>query len=271
MNRLLNVGREYFSIKFLRMQSDIENVARLCKKAQRIVAFTGAGISEESGIPTYRDANGLWTKYDPNKYASVDYFLQDPSYYWRFFREVRYPMLFEGARPNPGHAALADLERVGKLRCVITQNIDGLHQEAGSRRVIELHGNTRIIRCLECLKEYTAQKAYEMTETQIPPVCTACGGLLKPAVVFFGEQLPQDAIREAYREAEGCDLFFVVGSSLVVHPAADIPVRAKECGARLVIVNKEPTVMDDVADRVLHARAGTTLPRIVEALRTLKE
>ncbi|UCE20048.1 MAG: NAD-dependent deacylase [Gemmatimonadota bacterium] len=245
------------------MQSDIEKASTFIREAKRMVAFTGAGISEESGIPTYRDTNGLWTKYDPSKYASIDYFLQDPSYYWHFFREVRYPLLFESAQPNPGHLALADLERTGKLRCVITQNIDGLHQEAGSTRVIELHGNTRIIRCLECSKEFTAEKVYEMTETRIPPLCTDCGGLLKPAVVFFGEQLPQDAVHDAYAEAEACDLFLVVGSSLVVYPAAHIPVRAKECGARLVIINKEPTVMDTLADAVLNAKAGTTLPQII--------
>ena len=252
------------------MQTDIEKVATLARDAKRIVAFTGAGISEESGIPTYRDTNGLWTKYDPSKYASIDYFLQDPSYYWNFFREVRYPSLFENARPNPGHLALADLEHGGKLRCVITQNIDGLHQEAGSRRVIELHGNTRIIQCLQCSKEYSAENVYEMTETHIPPECTDCGGLLKPAVVFFGESLPQGAVREAYTEAEGCDLLLVVGSSLVVYPAAHIPVRAKECGARLVIINKEPTVMDTMADIVLNAKAGTTLPPIVEATISFK-
>jgi NAD-dependent deacetylase len=253
------------------MQRDIEEVARLCEKAKRIVAFTGAGISEESGIPTYRDTNGLWTKYDPSKYASIDYFLQDPSYYWHFFREVRYPLLFESAKPNPGHMALAHLESTGKLRCVITQNIDGLHQEAGSKRVIELHGNTRIIQCLECHRAFTAEKVYEMTETQIPPVCTECGGLLKPAVVFFGEQLPEDAVHDAYTEAEGCDLFLVVGSSLVVYPAAHIPVRAKECGANLVIINKEPTVMDSMADVVLNTKAGTALPQIIDALRTFEK
>jgi len=253
------------------MHADIERVARLVGEARHIVAFTGAGISAESGIPTYRDAGGLWYKYDPNKYANIDYFLQDPSYYWQFFREVRYPLLFEEAKPNPGHLALAELEAHGPLRCVITQNIDGLHQEAGSQRVIELHGNTRIIRCLDCSKEYGAQRVYQLTETHMPPPCPDCGGLLKPAVVFFGEQLPEEAVRQAYDEAESCDLFLVVGSSLVVYPAAHIPVRAKECGARLVIVNKEPTVMDDMADAIVHEEAGTALPHIAETLTISEE
>ena len=248
------------------MQSDIERIVKCVGEAKRIVAFTGAGISAESGIPTYRDTDGLWMQYDPNKYASIDYFLQDSSYYWNFFREVRYPLLFEKAKPNPGHIALAELEEIGKLTCVITQNIDGLHQEAGSKRVIELHGNTRIIRCLNCSKEYTAENVYEMTETQMPPLCPDCRGILKPAVVFFGESLPEEAVQAAYDESESCDLFLVVGSSLVVYPAAHIPVRAKECGAQLVIINKEPTVMDTIADIVLKAKAGTTLPQIVAAI-----
>lgn len=247
------------------MKSDIERVAQFVCEAKRIAAFTGAGISAESGIPTYRDTDGLWTKYDPNKYASIDYFLHDPSYYWQFFREVRYPLLFEKAKPNPGHLALAELEREGSLRCVITQNIDGLHQEAGSKRVIELHGNTRIIRCLECTKELTAEKAYMLTETHIPPPCPDCGGILKPAVVFFGESLPEQAVREAYSEADACDLLLAIGSSLMVYPAAHIPVRAKECGARLVIISTEPTAMDNIADSVVYNKAGTVLPKIVES------
>ena len=250
------------------MQADTEKAAQFVRDAKQSVAFTGAGISEESGIPTYRDTDGLWTKYDPSKYASIDYFLHDPSYYWRFFREVRYPLLFEKAKPNPGHQALVELERMGSLRCVITQNIDGLHQEAGSGRVIELHGNTRIIHCLECKKELTAEKAYAITETQIPPPCPKCGGILKPAVVFFGESLPEQALREAYAEAEACDLLLAIGSSLVVYPAAHIPVRAKECGANLVVISTEPTAMDSMADIVIHDKAGTVLPEIMEFLTT---
>ena len=247
------------------MQTDIEKISQHVHAAKRIVAFTGAGISAESGIPTYRDADGLWTKYDPNKYATIDYFLHDPSYYWQFFREVRYPLLFEQAKPNPGHLALAELERLGKLSSVITQNIDGLHQEAGSKQVIELHGNTRIIRCLECMQEMTAEKAYILTETHMPPPCPVCGGILKPAVVFFGESLPEQSVRQAYAEAEACDLLLAVGTSLVVYPAAHIPVRAKECGAHLVIISTEPTVMDDIADVVVHDKAGTVLPEVVES------
>lgn len=248
------------------MQADIERVAQLVGEAKQIVAFTGAGISAESGIPTYRDTNGLWTKYDPDKYASIDYFLQEPSYYWQFFREVRYPLLFKRAKANPAHVALAELESIGKLRCIVTQNIDGLHQQAGSKRVIELHGNTRIIRCLDCSREHTPDRVYELTERQMPPVCPDCGGILKPAVVFFGEPLPEGAIREAYAEAEACDLLLAVGSSLVVYPAAHIPTQAKEYGARLVIINKDPTAMDTIADVVVHAEAGTVLPQIVEII-----
>ena len=226
--------------------------------AERMVAFTGAGISAESGIPTYRGAGGVWTQYDPGKYANIDYFLEDPSYYWNFFRDVRYPVLKQAA-PNAAHRALAELEARGPLRAVITQNIDGLHQAAGSRQVLELHGNTRRILCLGCGRAHTLDEVYGQTHERMPPVCSSCAGMLKPDVVFFGEALPEEVLAQAVRETQTCDLYLVVGSSLVVQPAATLPALATRSGARLIIVNKDPTPLDAIADLVVREAATEAL------------
>jgi len=247
---------------------DVYNaISRDILKSQHVIAFTGAGISSESGIPTYRGAGGLWTKYDPNRYANIHYFKEDPSYYWSFFRDVRYPMLYTVV-PNKAHLALAEMEQMGHMQTVITQNIDGLHQEAGSISVIELHGTTRIITCMNCAEEYPMEAVIPILDKQIPPLCQECQGVLRPAVIFFGESLNPDVIGRAYEEADCCDFLIVVGSSLVVYPAADLPVTAKQRGAGLVIINKDPTPMDQLADYVIHEEAGTVLPQIVERLRS---
>jgi NAD-dependent deacetylase len=241
-------------------------IASDIKNTQHIVAFTGAGISAESGIPTYRGEGGLWTKYDPNLYAHIGYFRQNPSYYWNFFKEVRYPML-KTVKPNKAHLALAELEALGHLKTVITQNIDGLHQEAGSSSVIELHGTTHKIFCMDCSEDYTMDEVVSKLEKQIPPLCSKCNGILRPAVVFFGEMLHPHTIDHSYREAEKSDFLLAVGSSLVVYPAADIPLRAKQTGAKLAIINKDSTPLDSVADYVINDAAGKVLPIIVESLR----
>jgi NAD-dependent deacetylase len=243
----------------------IENLARDLKNSEYTVAFTGAGISSESGIPTYRGEGGLWTKYDPSLYASISHFRQDPSYYWNFFREVRFPLL-KKARPNKAHFALAELESRRKLESVITQNIDGLHQEAGSSRVIELHGTTRVIRCPDCSREYSIDEAFSLLEVENPPLCPKCRGVLRPAVVFFGETLDPRVLDEAYQEAASCDFLLAVGSSLVVYPAADMPVRAKRAGAKLAIFNVDPTPLDDMADYVFHKRASDSLAKVLDFL-----
>jgi NAD-dependent deacetylase len=244
-------------------EDGVGRAASLVAAARRIVAFTGAGISAESGIPTYRGEGGLWTEYDPDKYASIEYFRREPSYYWRFFRDVRYRLL-AAAEPNAGHLALAELERRGKLDGVITQNIDGLHRKAGSRRVIELHGNTRVIDCLSCGAEYGFETVHEQVQTELPPRCRACGGSLKPRVVFFGEALPAGAMGEATAAVAACDLLLVVGSTLRVQPAATLPLIARQVGARVVIVNVGPTALDEVADVCVDGKAGDVLPRLVE-------
>jgi len=248
------------------MRDIIKAIASDIKTSKHVVIFTGAGISVESGIPAYRGEKGLWNKYDPNIYANITYFLQDPSYYWNFFREVRYPML-KKVKPNKAHLALAELETVGNLKTVITQNIDGLHQDAGSSSVIELHGTTRTIYCLNCSQEYSMDEVFSMLEAQIPPLCSECKGKLRPAVVFFGESLNSQILRLAFEQAENCDFLLAVGSSLVVHPAADIPRMAKQRGAFLAIINIEKTPLDTTADYVINDEAGKILPQIVQSLK----
>jgi NAD-dependent protein deacetylase/lipoamidase len=243
------------------MESNERILKDLISKAARLVAFTGAGISAESGIPTYRGDDGVWNKYDPAKYADIRYFRENPAYYWNFFKDIRCPVL-KDAQPNRAHLALARLEASNKLAAVITQNIDGLHQLSGSKRVLELHGNTRRILCLECGEAYGMDTIYSKIETQLPPRCSKCNGILKPDVVFFGESLPATVLEEAVAESRECDLFMVVGSSLVVQPAASLPVMAKENGAKLVILNKDATPLDHMADLVIHDSASVILDQI---------
>lgn len=233
----------------------------LVSGASHLVAFTGAGISAESGIPTYRGDDGVWHKYDPSKYADIRYFRAHPEYYWNFFKDVRCPVL-KKAQPNKAHHALARFEAAGTLSAVITQNIDGLHQLAGSKRVLELHGNTRRILCLECGEAYGMEMVFNLIETRLPPLCPKCSGILKPDVVFFGESLRPGILENAITESRTCDLFMVVGSSLVVQPAASLPVMAKENGAALVIINKDATPLDGMADLVIHDSASVILEQV---------
>jgi NAD-dependent deacetylase len=242
------------------VEKSIQKLNYIISKSKRLVAFTGAGLSAESGISTYRGAGGLWSKYDPNIYANIEIFMQDSTYYWNFFKEERYKTIKQ-SRPNKAHNFLAKLEKDGKLLCVITQNIDGLHQLSGQKKVIELHGNTRTIVCLRCKKTYTMEKIYKKLESQLPPTCK-CGGKLKPATVLFGEQLPQDALKEAQLITQSCDVFLVLGSSLIVFPAAQLPVIAKQNNAKLAIINIDPTPLDDIADIVINEKASKILSKI---------
>ena len=241
----------------------INKLKEIISNSKQLVAFTGAGLSAESGIPTYRGAGGLWSKYDPSKYADINYFMQDPSYYWNFFKDVRYPIL-KDAQPNAAHFALAELEKQGKLILSITQNIDGLLQIAGQEKVCELHGNTRKIKCLNCKKKYPMKEIYQLLDEKLPPDCPECNGLLKPDVVLFGEQLPQDELNRAWQAAQACDTFLVVGSSLVVYPAAQIPVIAKSKGAVLIIVNIDPTPLDGEADLAINEKASEVLSSVIQ-------
>jgi NAD-dependent deacetylase len=227
--------------------------------------LTGAGVSAESGIPTFRGDGGLWTKFDPIKVASIEYFMADPTAYWKVSKDRG--RLALAARPNPGHDALAALEAAGHLAAVVTQNTDGLHQESGSRNVIEVHGSGRTVQCLDCGNREPRSEVQARLEVQMPPRCKVCGGVfLKPTVVLFGEAMPQAAIQEAFALAREADVMLVVGTSLVVYPAADIPLVAVTAGAKLVVVNAEPTPFDELAEVVIRGKSGEVLPEIVELI-----
>jgi NAD-dependent deacetylase len=243
--------------------ASLAEAAALLRRARTGIAFTGAGISVESGIPHFRGEGGLWTKFDPYKVAHIDTFRKDPAQYWTYSLNHRRP----DAQPNPAHRALVDLEQLGHVRAVITQNTDGLHQQAGSSRVIELHGSSREVECLDCSARLPRDQADQMNREHCPPSCPACRGrFLKPTVVLFGEALPQTALRDAQSLAMTADVVLIVGSSLQVYPAAGIPRLALEHGAELCIVNAEPTPFDEVATVVIHGKAGEILPQVVRGV-----
>jgi len=241
-------------------EAAVGQAAALLLNSRSGIAFTGAGVSVESGIPHFRGEGGLWTKFDPYKVAHIDTFRKDPGQYWTYSLNHRRP----DAEPNPAHRALAELEHRGYLRAVITQNTDGLHQRAGSREVIELHGSSHAVVCLDCAARFPRDQVDRMNREHCPPSCPSCGGrFLKPTVVLFGEALPVAALRDAQALAMAADAVLIVGSSLQVYPAAGIPRLAREHGAELCIVNAEPTPFDDVAAAVVHGKAGEVLPEIV--------
>jgi NAD-dependent deacetylase len=243
----------------------IAHAAELIGVARRGLALTGAGVSAESGIPTFRGAGGLWTRYDPVKVASIEYFMADPSAYWNVSKERGRVAL--AARPNPGHHALAALEAGGRLVAVVTQNTDGLHQDSGSRTVIEVHGSSRTVQCLDCGNREPRSEVQARLDVEMPPRCGICGGtFLKPTVVLFGEPLPREAIQQAFTLARQADVMLVVGSSLVVYPAADIPLVAVRSGAQLIVINAEPTPFDELAAVVVRGKSGEVLPEIVKLI-----
>ena len=234
--------------------------ASLLERTRVGLAFTGAGVSVESGIPHFRGNGGLWTKFDPYKVAHIETFRKNPAEYWTYSLNHRR----SDAEPNPAHRALVELEQLGHLRAVVTQNTDGLHQQAGSGRVVELHGSSHEVVCLECEARLPRDQADRMNREHCPPSCPACGGrFLKPTVVLFGEALPLPALRDAQAMAMAADVVLIVGSSLQVYPAAGIPRMALEHGADLCIVNAEPTPFDDLAAVVIHGKAGEILPQVV--------
>jgi NAD-dependent deacetylase len=243
-----------------------DRVAGFIAATSRVVVFTGAGVSTESGLPDFRSPGGIWEKFDPEDFT-YQKFVSDPvarSKHWRLLKD-----LSASAVPNPAHYAIAEIHRLGRLDCVITQNVDNLHQRAGlpAERVFELHGNMQSLLCLGCRRRYPFEKIKARLETEEVPDCPACGGILKPAVVFFGEPLPENVLKEASRRARQCDLFIVVGSTLTVYPAAYLPDYALAAGAALVIVNLSATPLDYRAQVVIRARAGEAMPAIVARLK----
>jgi NAD-dependent deacetylase len=223
--------------------------------------LTGAGASTESGIPDFRSASGIWAQYDPMEYATIDAFRRDPEKVWDFYSK-RLGMLTE-AKPNPAHQVLAELERRGLVEAVITQNVDRLHERAGSTNVVEVHGSLRTSSCLDCGHRESFERVVELLPV---PRCERCGAVLKPDVVMFGELLPEDAIDRAFELARAAGLFLVVGSSLEVYPVAGLPDEALAAGAALAIVNKGPTPYDARADLTIEAAAGETLSAAMRLL-----
>jgi NAD-dependent deacetylase len=244
------------------LETQIEQAARLIVQARHVVSVTGAGHSTPSGIPDFRSPeSGLWTLYDPMTVASISGFRRNPE---SFFEWVR-PMFetFLAAEPNPAHKALADLEAMGCMKAVITQNIDGLHQRAGSQCVFELHGHTREATCVRCYKIVPADEFLsDFVERGQIPRCSYCGGILKPNVILFGEQLPVSVLNAAWREIQICDLVLVAGSSLTVAPACDLPTTAVMRGAKAIVVNFQPTHLDPLAQVVIHQDVAVVLPQI---------
>jgi NAD-dependent deacetylase len=244
-------------------EASVAQAAALLARARAGLAFTGAGISVESGIPHFRGEGGLWTMFDPYKVAHIDTFREDPGQYWTYSLNHRRT----DAEPNPAHTALVELERRGHLRAVVTQNTDGLHQKAGSGRVVELHGSSHAVVCLDCERRFRRAEIDRMNREHCPPNCPACGGrFLKPTVVLFGEALPGAALHDAQALAMAADVVLIVGSSLQVYPAAGIPRLALEHGAELCIVNAEPTPFDDRAAVVIHGKAGEVLPQVLRRI-----
>jgi NAD-dependent deacetylase len=231
-------------------------LAALIRERQPCVVLTGAGISTESGIPDFRSRTGIWAQYDPMEYATIDAFRRDPVKVWDFY--ARRLEVLTTAEPNDGHRALAQLERLELVQAVITQNIDGLHQRAGSREVIEVHGSIRTASCLDCGERQPLVEAM--------PRCPNCGEILKPDVVMFGELLPPDAIDRAFELARQASLLLVVGSALEVYPVAGLPEETLSTGGALAIVNRGPTPFDGLAALRVDGGAGETLAAIAKAV-----
>jgi NAD-dependent deacetylase len=243
------------------LDSLLQQAAALIRRWQPCVALSGAGISVESGIPSFRGAQGLWTKYDPMKYATIEAFMADPKEVWNMLADLDQVVM--NAEPNPAHRALARMEAMGLLDVVVTQNIDGLHQAGGSQKVIEFHGSGRRLSCLSCHKVISRK---ELELGSLPPRC-ACGGVLKPEVVFIGEVIPFTVLEAAYRLAGQCGSMLVVGTSASIAPASQLPQQAKAHGAKVIELNPEPTWLSEgVSDLVIAAGAGEALPRLAEIL-----
>ncbi len=242
------------------MDQAIKQAAEIIQGSRLTLALTGAGISVESGIPDFRSASGLWARYDPAEYATIGAFRRDPEKVWRMLREME--ELVAGAEPNPAHLGLGELERMGYLHYVITQNVDNLHQKGGSRNVIEYHGNSSTLSCIWCGKGYRADEK----RGEYPPRC-ACSKPLKPDVVFFEEPIPLDALNRSFQLASEAEAVLVVGTSAAVSPANTIPVMSKERGAKLIEVNTEPThLTGSMTDVFLQGKAGHVVPALVEAV-----
>ncbi|OGU63095.1 MAG: NAD-dependent protein deacylase [Ignavibacteria bacterium RBG_13_36_8] len=236
------------------------------KSASSILFFSGAGISSESGIPTFRGENGLWKKFKPEELANFNSFLQNPDLVWEWYQYRR--KIVSESQPNPGHLAITEFEKYYPNVTVVTQNVDNLHRRAGSKKVYELHGNIERNYCIEC-KTYA--HISEFISSDKAPRCKMCDGLVRPDVVWFGEMLPQDVFNASEKEAEKCDICFVVGTSAAVYPAIYIPITAKSSGAYLVEINIQPTEISQLVDFSIIGKSGEILPLILDEIKKFKQ
>jgi NAD-dependent deacetylase len=242
---------------------DYSKVANIIKEKGYVVAFTGAGISVDSGIPAFRGGQGLWEKYDPMEYAHIRAFISNPEKVWVMLREMS--RLILNAKPSPAHIALGELEKKGLLKAVITQNVDGLHQAAGNSDVIEYHGSHKWFVCLSCSKRFPLK--HDIADIYPYPICEKCKRALKPDVVFFGEGIPFQAMIRANEEAERCRVMLIIGTSGVVYPAAEIPYTSKSSGAIIVEINPEQTPFtSSITDYFLKGAASDVLPKILACI-----
>lgn len=253
------------------MDKELLEAAEIICNAQYTIALVGAGISAESGIPTFRGPGGLWTKYGEPDMRGYQRFLADPEGWWRNRLSATSGLgelaaALQTARPNPAHYALSDLEQMNYLRHIITQNVDNLHQEAGTINITEIHGNRLKLRCIQCNTRFSSD---EFPIVEIPPRCPECTGLVKSDTVMFGEPIPQDALSECYAQTYRCDCMLLIGTSAVVYPAAEFPIIARRRGARLIEVNPLETSLSDACDVVLRGPAGEVMPRLVTQVRRL--
>src|SRR5438876_513589 len=249
------------------LQEQLQDAIELIKQAERIVALTGAGISTESGIPDFRSPGSIWQQLPPVSYQDFISKPETRQQYWQTRRNLSAQVL--SARPNAAHLALADLERKKRLLGIVTQNFDGLHQDAGNnpKHIVELHGTSRAAACTHCGQRSSIQELQQRIDAgEIDPLCPDCGGFLKAATILFGQRVPDEVLSRARELALSCDLFLVVGSSLKVTPAATLPRLALKNDVPLIIINLQPTPLDDYADVVIHEKAGDVLPPLVTLL-----
>ena len=238
-----------------------EKLLKLLRSAKKVAVLTGAGISAESGVPTFRGAEGLWKKFRAEELATVEAFMRNPQLVWEWYMYRR--ELMSNVKPNPGHYALVELENHFENFTLITQNVDGLHRAAGSKNVLELHGNITRNKCFDCGQPFEGE--IDIAAGNIPRC--ECGGKIRPDVVWFGELLPAHAINGAFDASDEAELFFSIGTSALVHPAASMPVTARRNGAYLVEINLEPTPLSEIADCAFQGKSGDILPQIVEKLK----
>ncbi len=241
---------------------ETEQLIEVLRQANRVTVLTGSGISAESGIPTFRGKDGLWKKFRPEELATLTAFSQNPRLVWEWYDWRR--GIIAKKKPNPGHKILARWEEIFPAFSLITQNIDGFHQKAGSKNILELHGNIWKLRCTE---EGTITENYETPLKKIPPLCSSCGAILRPHVVWFGESLSSTILQKSIRLSSECDVMFVVGTSAVVQPAASLPFEASEAGAKIVEINLDPTPLSPYVDFSFRGKAGEILPSIDKDLK----